>query len=75
MTLGGFDGGAHATLKSGAGLIILSAEQTMTAQTSYPDCITNKTGTAETSNVYYGELCATPSTMFSQAFWVEPVTT
>jgi len=72
VTFGGDDNGSHATFSSGAGLVILAADQTMTVDTAYPTCIGFISGTAETSNIAYGELCATPSMMFSQAFSVAP---
>ena len=70
VTFGGALGGAHATFSSGAGVVILEADQDMTVDTSYPGCIGFIGGTAETSNIGYGPLEAKPSTMFSQAFAV-----
>jgi hypothetical protein len=72
VTFGGGDDGAHANFSSGAGVIILEADQAMTVDTSYPTCIGYIDGTAETSNIGYGALPATPSTIFSQAFGVVP---
>jgi hypothetical protein len=70
VTFGGKQNGDHATFSSGAGLIILEADQKMTADTAYPPCIGYISGTAETCNIGYGELSATSSTMFSQPFYV-----
>jgi hypothetical protein len=72
VTFGGDVNGDHATFSSGAGLIILQADQKMTPDTAYPPCIGYIDGTGETSNIGYGELSATPSTMFSQPFYVLP---
>jgi hypothetical protein len=76
VTFGGDSNRDQASFSSGAGLIIMQADQTMTArpETSYPPCIGYTNGTGETSNVAYGQLCATPSTMFSQAFSVQSET-
>jgi hypothetical protein len=72
VTFGGPSGGAHAIFSSGAGVIILQADQPMNVGTSYPTCIGFTGGTAETSNIGYGALGAKPSTLFSQAFGVVP---
>jgi hypothetical protein len=72
VTFGGAMDGAHATFSSGAGAIILRADQPMNVDTSYPSCISFNGGTAETSNIGYGALAASPSTLFSQAFAVVP---
>jgi hypothetical protein len=70
VTFGGAYNGAHATFSSGAGMMIYEAGQTMTVDTSYSACIGFTGGTAETSNIGYGALEATSSTMFSQVFRV-----
>lgn len=72
VTFGGNDDGQHATFSSGEGVIVLQADQPMNVDTSYPTCIGFIGGTAETSNMGYGALGATPSTLFSQAFGVVP---
>ena len=58
VTFGGALDGAHATFTSGAGVIILQADQPMNVGTSYPTCIGFTGGTAETSNIGYGALGA-----------------
>ncbi len=40
----------------------------MNVDTAYPSCIGFTGGTAETSNVAYGPMSATPSKIFAQAF-------
>jgi virginiamycin B lyase len=72
VTFGGGDDGGHATFSSGAGVVVLQADQPMNVSGSYPGCIGFIGGTAETSNIAYGELPAIPSTTFSQAFSVKP---
>jgi hypothetical protein len=71
VTFGGGDDGGHATFSSGAGVVVLQADQAMTVDTSYPNCVGFIGGTAETSNVAYGKLGATPNKTFSQAFSVK----
>jgi hypothetical protein len=68
VTFGGAANGGHATFSSGAGLMVLEAEQTMNVDTAYPSCIGFTAGTAETSNISYGAMSATPSKVFAQAF-------
>jgi hypothetical protein len=65
-------GGHGITFSSGAGVVILQADQPMNVDTSYPTCIGFIGGTAETSNIGYGALGANPSALFSQAFGVVP---
>jgi Ricin-type beta-trefoil lectin domain-like len=72
VTFGGALDSAHATFSSGAGVIILQADQPMNVDTSYPTCIGFIGGTAETSNMGYGALGAKPSKLFSQAFGIVP---
>jgi hypothetical protein len=74
VTFGGSMDGAHATFSSGAGVIIYEADQAMTVDTAYPNCIGFKGGTAETSNVGYGALGATPQALFAQPFGVVTTT-
>lgn len=70
VTFGGAVDGAYATFSSGAGVMILEADQEMNVYSSYPSCIGYTSGTAEGSNIGYSALEATPSTLFSQAFGV-----
>jgi hypothetical protein len=70
VTFGGAVLGAYANFSSGAGVIMLEADQEMNVDTSYPSCIGFTGGTAEGSNIGYGALEATPSTVFCQAFAV-----
>jgi hypothetical protein len=72
VTFGGAAKGAHATFKSGAGVVILQADQPMNVGPGYPACIGFIDGTAETSNMGYGALGAKANTLFSQAFGVVP---
>ena len=67
-TASGQDFESDATFSSGAGLIVVKADQAMTVKNDYPSCIGFKGETNETSNVAYGELPAIPSTTLSQAF-------
>jgi hypothetical protein len=68
VTFGGASNKGHATFSSGAGLMVLEADQIMNVDTAYPSCIGFTGGTAETSNVAYGPMSATPSKIFAQAF-------
>jgi hypothetical protein len=72
VTFGSAGGGGGATFSSGAGVIIYQADQALTVDTQYPTCIGYNGGTAEGSNIGYGPMCATPSTLLSQAFDVLP---
>ncbi|HTZ90532.1 MAG TPA: hypothetical protein VMA71_09325 [Alloacidobacterium sp.] len=74
VTFGGADNGSHATFSSGAGLIVVQADQAISASGSYPKCIAYTGGTAETSNIAYGSVTSTPGTMLAQAFSVAPAT-
>jgi Ricin-type beta-trefoil lectin domain-like len=69
VTFGGALDAAYATFSSGAGVIIYEADQAMTVDW-WPACIGYTGGTAESSNIAYSVLEATPSTLFSQAFGV-----
>jgi hypothetical protein len=69
VTFGGAMDGTHATFSSGAGVIIYEADEAMTVDW-YPVCIGYQGGTAETSNIGYGDLSATPGVLFSQPFGV-----
>jgi hypothetical protein len=71
VTFGGAANGGHATFSSGAGLMVLEADQTMNVDTAYPGCIGYIGGTAETSNITYGAMSATPAKIFAQAFNIE----
>ncbi|HEY6345462.1 MAG TPA: hypothetical protein VIY49_28530 [Bryobacteraceae bacterium] len=66
--------GAYATFSSGAGVVIMEANQAMNVDASWPSCIGFTGGTAESSNIGYGPLETRPSKMFSQAFGVVPDT-
>ena len=70
VIFGGALDGAYATFSSGAGVIIYEADQAMTVRSSWPPCIGYTRGTAESSNIGYSALEATPSRLFSQAFGV-----
>ncbi len=70
VTFGGAMDAAHATFSSGAGVIILRADQPMNVDPSYPTCIGYIDGTGETSNMGYGALGAKSNTLFAQAFGV-----
>jgi hypothetical protein len=70
VTFGGALDEAHATFSSGAGVIILEADQPLTVDTSYSPCIGYIGGTAETSNMGYGALGANPNNLFAQAFGI-----
>ncbi len=72
VTFGGAANRAHATFSSGAGVIILQADQSMNVDASYPTCIGYANGTGETSNMGYGPLPAKRSKLFAQAFGVVP---
>jgi hypothetical protein len=61
--------GAYATFSSGAGVIIFEADQAMTVDW-WPSCTGFNGGTAESSNMGYGALGATPAVLFSQPFGV-----
>lgn len=71
VTFGGAMDSAYATFSSGAGVMILQADQAMTVDW-WPTCIGFTGGTAESSNVAYSVLEAKPNTLFSQAFGVLP---
>jgi hypothetical protein len=73
VTFGGALDAAYAKFSSGAGVIIFEADQAMTVDW-WPACIGYQGGTAESSNIGYSVLEATPSTLFSQAFGVLPDT-
>ena len=66
--------GAYATFSSGAGVVLMEANQAMNVDASWPSCIGFTGGTAESSNIGYGALEVRASTMFSQAFGVVPDT-
>jgi hypothetical protein len=72
VTFGGPLDGAYATFSSGAGVVIMEANQAMNVDASWPSCIGFTGGTAESSNIGYGPLESRPSTMFEQAFGVVP---
>jgi hypothetical protein len=72
VTFGGPLDGAYATFSSGAGVVIMEANQAMNVDASWPSCIGFTGGTAESSNIGYGALESIPSKMFEQAFGVVP---
>jgi hypothetical protein len=74
VTFGGALDGAYATFSSGAGVVIMEADQAMNVDASWPSCIGYTGGTGESSNIGYGPLESRPSKMFSQAFGVVPDT-
>jgi hypothetical protein len=72
VTFGGPLDGAYATFSSGAGVVIMEADQAMNVDASWPSCIGYTGGTGESSNIGYGPLESRPSKMFEQAFGVVP---
>ena len=72
VTFGGALDGAYATFSSGAGVVIMEADQAMTVDASWPSCIGYTGGTGESSNIGYGPLESRPSKMFAQSFAVAP---
>ena len=74
VTFGGPLDGAYATFSSGAGVVLMEANQAMNVDASWPSCIGFTGGTAESSNIGYGALESRPSKMFAQAFGVVPGT-
>lgn len=66
--------GAYATFSSGAGVVLMEANQAMNVDASWPSCIGFTGGTAESSNIGYGALEVRSSKMFAQAFGVVPDT-
>jgi len=62
--------GAYATFSSGAGVVVMQANQAMNVDASWPSCIGFTGGTAESSNIGYGPLESRASNMFEQAFGV-----
>lgn len=74
VTFGGALDGAYATFSSGAGVVIMEADQAMNVDASWPSCVGFTGGTAESSNIGYGALESRPSKMFEQAFGVVPDT-
>jgi hypothetical protein len=72
VTFGGAMDGAYSTFSSGAGVVIMEANQAMNVDASWPSCIGFTGGTAESSNIGYGPLEVRSSKMFSQAFGVVP---
>ena len=74
VTFGGAMDGAYATFSSGAGVVMMEANQAMNVDASWPSCIGFTGGTAESSNIGYGALESRPSKMFEQAFGVVPET-
>jgi hypothetical protein len=74
VTFGGAMDGAYSTFSSGAGVILMEANQAMSVDASWPSCIGFTGGTAESSNIGYGALEARSSKMFAQAFGVVPDT-
>ena len=74
VTFGGAMDGAYATFSSGAGVVMMEANQAMNVDASWPSCIGFTGGTAESSNIGYGALESRPSKMFEQSFGVVPET-
>jgi len=74
VTFGGAMDGAYATFSSGAGVVLMEANQAMNVDASWPSCIGFTGGTAESSNIGYGALEVRSSKMFAQAFGVVPDT-
>jgi hypothetical protein len=72
VTFGGAMDGAYATFSSGAGVVVMEADQSMNVDASWPSCIGFTGGTAESANIGYGPLESRPSKMFEQAFGVVP---
>jgi hypothetical protein len=56
------------TLSPGAGTITYASPDALTVLNSEPSCAESGYTTAETANSFYGELSASPSTMFVQSF-------
>ena len=56
VTFGGAMDGAYSTFSSGAGVVIMEANQAMNVDASWPSCIGFTGGTAESSNIGYGPL-------------------
>jgi len=70
VIFGGAMDGAYATFSSGAGVVVMQANQAMNVDASWPSCIGFTGGTAESSNIGYGPLESRASNMFEQAFGV-----
>ena len=71
MDIVGYANGANTLLNSGSGTIIYQAHQILVTAAAPPGCVIGF-GTAESSNVTYGELPQSPSTTFTQSFDHEP---
>jgi hypothetical protein len=69
MNIVGLNGGRYSFVKSGAGKITYKASVPMTVENKQPKEISAEgVGTAETSNIVYGQLPAGPSLEFTQTF-------
>ena len=66
--------GAYSTFSSGAGVVLMEANQAMNVDASWPSCIGFTGGTAESSNIGYGPLELRSSKLFAQGFGVVPDT-
>lgn len=74
VTFGGAMDGAYSTFSSGAGVVLMEANQAMNVDASWPSCIGFTGGTAESSNIGYGPLELRSSKLFAQGFGVVPDT-